>query len=169
MYSFDDYIKMALGGQLPKANFGANLQGIAQQPQVYNPYANGQYGYNYNQATEFDVNNPNQAIGVGGKSYNGFGPQTMAFDQYFADGGATHPNAEYEAEAGEVIYHPNDRPVPLKNGGGNTNATDYTKITGNKHSSSGGGSQWKGGKDGYIFSDQIKMAKGIGEKYKNLL
>lgn len=298
----------------------------------YNPYGTGQYGYTYNQAAEWDPNNMQQTIGVGGKSYQGFAPQTMAWDQYYQNGGslnsyqnggnllevwdeatnskykyyrngknisgvqqkvkgedgkkywidvdpksdiyksfkkdtkqeykankllnkyenkiyqgnkqytpspefleqiayqqslkegddeyykakdtddlekialkdmginyplttrkefrrasrynndpinyagqalhpnaerfkenggATHPQAQYLAEKDEIIYHPQDKPVALENGGRSENSNEFSKITGDRHSDPSGGSQWAGGKEGFILSDNINVPKEI--------
>jgi hypothetical protein len=86
-----------------------------------------------------------------------------------ADGGMTHPQAEYEVEKDEIMYHPNDKPVSLANGGLNQVAEDFSKVTGNKHSAPEGGPQMKGGEGGYVYSDQLKVPKDLYNTLKGLI
>jgi hypothetical protein len=107
--------------------------------------------------------------------YNGggFKPSFNAGVKYkFQDGGAMqgqHPQAQYEVEKDEIMYHPNDKPVSLANGGLNQVANDYSKVTGNKHNHPNGGPQMAGGEGGYVYSDQLKVPKDLYNSLKGLI
>lgn len=90
----------------------------------------------------------------------------------YADGGATqgqHPASQYIAEKDEMVYHPNDKPLTLANGGLNQVANNYSKITGDKHNAPSGGVEMAGGADGYIYSDQLKVPKDLYNSLKGLI
>jgi hypothetical protein len=122
-----------------------------------------EYTFNDGRAT---VQDPNNSIEDYNTKYGtNYGPGWVKR----ANGGATHPQAQYKAEAEEIVYHPNDRPVTLANGGLNQVSNDYSKITGDKHTAPNGGVDMAGGKDGYIFSDQLKVSKGLLNSLKDLI
>ena len=100
------------------------------------------------------------------------GGYTNRYTNRYANGGAMqgqHPQAQYEVEKDEMMYHPNDKPVSLANGGLNQVANNYSKVTGNKHSHPNGGPQMAGGEGGYVYSDQLKVPKDLYNSLKGLI
>lgn len=122
----------------------------------------------------YNVNpNLNLKLGMNDAIGGGFKPSFNAGVKYkFQDGGAMqgqHPQAQYEVEKDEMMYHPNDKPVSLANGGLNQVANNYSKVTGNKHSHPNGGPQMAGGEGGYVYSDQLKVPKDLYNSLKGLI
>ena len=122
----------------------------------------------------YNVNpNLNLKLGMNDAIGGGFKPGFNAGVKYkFQDGGAMqgqHPQAQYEVEKDEMMYHPNDKPVSLANGGLNQVANNYSKVTGNKHSHPNGGPQMAGGEGGYVYSDQLKVPKDLYNSLKGLI
>ena len=124
-----------------------------QDVNFYNPYDNNTYGYK---------GGGNQGF-TEGSSLDGYSADmtNMPHGGLYEQGGSLqeiNPQAEYEIEQGELIYHPNNRPVVLENGGLTQNSDEYSYAgNGTKHSDPTGGMQMAGGKEGYILSDDPKM------------
>ena len=149
---------------------GAGLFGMAPSSSKDRKYFKGMVDANIN----YNVNpNLNLKLGMNDVIGGGFKPGFNAGVKYkFQDGGAMqgqHPQAQYEVEKDEIMYHPNDKPVSLANGGLNQVANDYSKVTGNKHSHPNGGPQMAGGEGGYVYSDQLKVPKDLYNSLKGLI
>lgn len=123
---------------------------------------------------QMDENGRKYLQGEDGSNLGYFGEDFArgGYTNRYADGGYTqgqHPASQYIAEKDEMVYHPNDKPLTLANGGLNQVANNYSKITGDKHSAPSGGVEMAGGKDGYIYSDQLKVPKDLYNSLKGLI
>lgn len=158
------------GAGLGNNKIGAGLFGMTPSSSKDRKYFKGMVDANIN----YNVNpNLNLKLGMNDAIGRGFKPGFNAGVKYkFQDGGAMqgqHPQAQYEVEKDEMMYHPNDKPVSLANGGLNQVANNYSKVTGNKHSHPNGGPQMAGGEGGYVYSDQLKVPKDLYNSLKGLI
>lgn len=132
------------------------------------------YGNNGPIGVHMDESGRKYLQGEDGSNLGYFGEDFArgGYTNRYADGGHTqgqHPASQYIAEKDEMVYHPNDKPLTLANGGLNQVANNYSKITGDKHSAPSGGVEMAGGKDGYIYSDQLKVPKDLYNSLKGLI
>ena len=158
------------GAGFGNSKIGMGAMGMAPIEAEKRKYFKGMVDANIN----YNVNpNLNLKLGMNDAIGGGFKPGFNAGVKYkFQDGGAMqgqHSQAQYEVEKDEMMYHPNDKPVSLANGGLNQVANDYSKVTGNKHSHPNGGPQMAGGEGGYVYSDQLKVPKDLYNSLKGLI
>jgi hypothetical protein len=132
--------------------------------QLYGNYYTGGAGKNTTR-----IDDPNNTMEDFYTKYPGEIPKDTRVKAYGGPTQGQHPQSEYIAEKDEMVYHPNDKPVTLGNGGLNQVAEDFSKITGDKHSAPSGGVQMAGGNEGYIYSDQIAVPKDLYNSLKGLI